>query len=250
MTDSATDLLIVAAMPEEADAVGTLCDPLTPHPHPFTGGKEVSVRRGHLCFSSADGDVASIALITSGIGTAAAAGVASWALTEFQPRVVLNVGSCGGLAADITVGSVVVGTEYAYSIADATAFGYAAGQVPGAPVRFTFPAVGKEKARRVVELCEEAGVAARAGLMISGDAFVTAESAELMREKFPGAVSADMETTALAHTCLLRGVPFLAVRAVSDLCSPRAGEEFHVGLGVAAAHSAAAMRAALPILMR
>lgn len=250
MSDSAIDVLFVAAMPEEADAVGALCDNLAITGHPFAGGEKVSCRRGTLRISSADGAEASIVLLTTGIGTAAAASVTSWALAQFQPRVVLNVGSCGGLAADISVGTVVVGTEYAYSIADATAFGYAPGQVPGAPPRFISTAVNESGVQEIVQLCEVSSVAARAGLMIAGDAFVTAPLAEPMREKFPGAVSADMESTALAHACALHGIPFLAVRAVSDLCSPRANEEFHLGVGVAAAHSAAAARAALPLVLR
>lgn len=242
---TSVDALILAAMPEEAAAVAALCTDTRPVGHPFRNSDRVAAVRAVM--AGASGSRANVSLVTTGIGTAAAAAVASWAINEFAPRIVINAGSCGGLGADIAVGTVVVGTEYAYSIADATAFGYAAGQVPGAPERFAFEAVANT-AEPIVRACAEAGLTARSGLMLAGDAFVTAPIAEPMREKFPGALSADMETTAIAHSCALRDISFIAIRAVSDLCSPRAGEEFHVGLDVAAAHSARAVQIALPIL--
>lgn len=245
--NSSSPILVLAAMPEEAAAIADLCTDLEPHPHPFSGNTNASVRVGAL--RGADGVSTPLVLVTTGIGTAAAAATASWAITTFSPRLVISAGSCGGLADDITVGSVVVGNAYAYSIADATAFGYEVGQVPGAPAQFTFPQMSAHVSAQIVEECRAAGLNAREGLMISGDAFVTEPLAEPMRAKFPGAISADMETTALAHTCTLHSVPFVAIRAVSDLCSPRAGEEFHVGLDVAAAHSAQAVSVGLPLLL-
>src|SRR5699024_9865925 len=88
---------------------------------------------------------------------------------------------------------------------------------------------------------DAAGPGHRRGLMLSGDAFVTAASAEPMRERFPAALSADMETTASARTAAALGVPFVALRAVSDLCGPAAGQQFHLELDLAAETSARAV---------
>lgn len=258
---SHVDVLVVAAMAEEAAAVSSLCTDLRAVAHPFAGGGqgrdagasgEVSASVGTLeCAGSgaqgSDGCQAPIALVTTGVGTAAASAVLTWAIGEFSPRLIVNVGSCGGLAEDIAVGTVAVGSSYAYSIAEATAFGYETGQVPGAPAQFG----GQEceaRARRALEAVEAAGLRARSGLMLSGDAFVTADIAEGVRAKFPGAITADMESCAFAHVAHLFQVPFLALRAVSDLCSPRANEEFHIGLEVAAEASAQALAHALPSL--
>src|SRR5690606_39105113 len=87
------------------------------------------------------------------------------------------------------------------------------------------------------------GPAVRSGLMLSGDAFVTADIAQPMRERFPGALTADMETTAIARTAEVLGVPFVALRAVSDLCGPAAGQQFHLELEVVAESSARAVAA-------
>ena len=97
-------------------------------------------------------------------------------------------------------------------------------------------------ARRLIERGHSAS-AVRRGLMLAGDAFVTAPLAAPMRERFPGALSADMETTATARTAEALGVPFVALRAVSDLCGPAAGQQFHLEIDVVAETSARAVEA-------
>lgn len=240
------DLLILTAMHEEADA-------FTPHLHqvqevecPLAAGSAattVTARTGLL--TTANGQQVRCAQVTTGIGTAPAATAATWAILTFAPRIVISAGSCGGLASDINVGDVVIGETYSYSLADATAAGYAHGQLPGAPAVFE----GHASASAVADAVADTGAAVRCGLMLSGDAFVTADKAEPMRELHPSALSADMESTALAHTAERFGLPFLAVRGVSDLCSPRADEEFSIGLDAAAEASAAAVLTGADLLV-
>src|SRR5699024_2812457 len=83
-----------------------------------------------------------------------------------------------------------------------------------------------------------AGHGVRRGLMLSGDAFVTADIAAPKREQFPRALSTDIETTASARTAEALGVPFVALRAASGLCGPVAGQQFHLELDVVAEISA------------
>lgn len=234
MTSAAAEhgpLLALMAMPEEAAPLeARLRDPqqiTTPFP------AEVRAVSGTLAGLPA-------VVVTTGIGIAAATAVATWAILTYRPRVVVAGGSCGGLAADVEVGTLIVGEEFTWSIADATAFGYAPGQVPGGPERYRAP-------QAWVDLAEQAagstGAVVRRGLMLSGDAFVTASLAGPMRDRFPGALSADMETTATARTAEALGVPFVALRAVSDLCGPAAGQQFHLELDEVAPVSAAAIEA-------
>ena len=96
-----------------------------------------------------------------------------------------------------------------------------------------------DRAERAARADQTAAV--RRGLMLAGDAFVTAPLADPMRERFPGALSADMETTATARTAEALGVPFVALRAVSDLCGPAAGQQFHLEIDVVAETSARAV---------
>ena len=176
-----------------------------------------------------------ILVMTTGIGTTATAVALSWALTKYKPKVVVSTGSAGGVGADISVGDVVVGTEYAYTFADATAFGYAPGQIPGQPSRF----------RGAVDLIESACPQARKGLMLSADSFVTADNIGETRATFPDALTTDMESTAAAQVCHAWGVPFVSVRCVSDLCGPRAQDDYSMSLDLAARRAAGSVIALL-----
>ena len=84
-----------------------------------------------------------------------------------------------------------------------------------------------------------------AGTMLSGDTFIDASTVEAIRASFPDALSTDMESAALAHTCHLYGVPFLSVRGISDLCGPAAGADFLVHVDDAASRSAIVVIGAL-----
>jgi adenosylhomocysteine nucleosidase len=229
---SAAPLLVLVAMEEEAAPLTSrLTDPAVLDT-PFAAG--VSAVRGHL--SGVDAVV-----VTTGIGVAAATAAATWGILTLSPGLVVAAGSCGGLAADVEVDTVIVGESFAWSIADATAFGYAPGQLPGGPERIVAQETWVDRAERAAR--RDPAAAVRRGLMLSGDAFVTAPLADPMRERFPGALSADMETAASARTAAVLGVPFVALRAVSDLCGPAAGQQFHLELDVVAETSARAVEA-------
>ena len=229
---SAAPLLVLVAMEEEAAPLTSrLTDPDV-LATPFAAG--VSAVRGRLA------GVETV-VVTTGIGVAAATAAATWGILTLSPGLVVAAGSCGGLAADVEVGTVIVGESFAWSIADATAFGYAPGQLPGGPERIVAEKAWTDRAERAAR--RDPAAAVRRGLMLSGDAFVTAPLADPMRERFPGALSADMETAASARTAEALGVPFVALRAVSDLCGPAAGQQFHLELDVVAETSARAVEA-------
>lgn len=222
---SPAPVLLVAAMAEEAAAITSRVREPHETPAPFPGvQRPVRAIAGLLQGTR-------VVVLTCGIGAVAASSAATWAILEQRPRAVISVGTCGGLAEDIEVGTLVLGREFTSFLADATVFGYAPGQVPGQPERFFADTGLIERARTAVP-------EARSGLALSGDAFVTAPLADPLRERFPGALSADMESAALAQTCAATGVPFLSLRAVSDLCGPRADQQFHLQLDVAAEASA------------
>ena len=178
-------------------------------------------------------------LVRSGIGLVAAASALATALTRVTPDVVVSAGTTGGLGLDVEVGDVCASTALAY------------GQTPGQPAVFEADAA-------LLTRVEEVGPAAlagatpssgsariRVGRMLAGNSFVTAATAGRVRKLFPRAVSTDMESTALAQVAAGAGVPFVSIRGVSDLCGPRAGQDFHIGVDEAAARSAAVVLAVL-----
>jgi adenosylhomocysteine nucleosidase len=232
------EVVVAVAMPDEAapflaqaDSVGATTTVGGAEHHVLTvGGREVL-------------------LVRSGIGLANASSAASAALVLVAaarggraPAALVSAGSAGGVQAGVHVGDVVVGTEHVYTGADARAFGYSLGQVPGMPA--TYPG---DSALRGAALGADAGdLTVRTGLMLSSDAFVDAGLVGPVREQFPGGLSTDMETTALAQVAHVYGVPFLAVRGISDLCGPAGADDFLTHVDDAADRSAAVVLAMLP----
>lgn len=192
-----------------------------------------------------------LVLVRTGIGLVNAASALSGVLAEVEPEVVVSAGTAGGLARGVAVGDVCLSTTLAYTDADATAFGYVRGQVPGMPAVYTadpgtlarLGAVGPAALAGATP--SSAGARLRRGQMLAGNSFVTAANVADTRQAFPEAVSTDMESTALAQVCASRGLPFVSVRGISDLCGPEAGEDFHIGAEEAAARSAAVVLALL-----
>jgi adenosylhomocysteine nucleosidase len=237
--DDIGGVLVLTAMAEEAAPIVARLQGLQELDLPFTD--RVRAVQGYLLDQE-------ITVVTTGIGVAAAAAATTWAARELGPRLVICAGTAGGLGTEVEVGDLVLGDSFTYSIADATAFGYAPGQVPGGPERYPADAALGDLASTAV-LEADPHTRLHRGLMLSGDAFVTAPLAEPMRERFPEAISADMETTAIAQVCSALALPFLALRAISDLCGPRSGQQFHLELDLAAERSARAVEAVLEALV-
>jgi adenosylhomocysteine nucleosidase len=194
-----------------------------------------------------------VVLVRSGIGLVNAAAAAAVALATHRPQVLVSAGSAGGLGVGVRVGDVVVGSHNVYSGADARAFGYALGQVPGMPATFAAEAALHDAALAAaaglpVRELEPTTVRVLSGGVISGDVFVDGERVAAVRESFPKALATDMESAALAHTAHLYGVPFLSVRGISDLCSPIEAGEFATHVDDAADRSAALVQAVLATL--
>jgi adenosylhomocysteine nucleosidase len=234
------DAVVVVAMPSEAapfvDRATSAADPVR-----APGGAE------HRRLTVAGRDVL---LVRSGIGLVNAASAASVALARFAPRVLVSAGSAGGLGVGVRVGDVVVGSQHAYGGADARGFGYALGQVPGMPATFAAEAALHDAAvaaadRLAPRPTEPTTIRVLTGSVVSADVFVDGTRVEGVRADFPDALAADMETTALAHTAHLFGVPFLAVRGISDLCSPVEAGEFAAHVDDAADRSAAVVEQVL-----
>jgi len=166
-----------------------------------------------------------VVLLQCGIGKVNAAIGAALLIELFHPKAILNTGSAGGLLATQTFGDTVVSTAVVHYDVDVTAFGYAPGQVPGLPA--AFPSDPDLVALAVRCL---AGVPHATGVIGSGDAFIHDPLAVArMLAKFPDLCAVEMEAAAIAQACHLSKVPFVVVRALSDIAgkeSPVAFAEF------------------------
>ena len=114
---------------------------------------------------------------------------------------------------------VVVSSDAVYHDVDASNWGYKLGQIPQMDV-YNFEADKKMVGmiQDVFPTLQEAkGHKLAVGRVASGDQFVADKElkARIMQNFNPLCV--EMEGTAIAHACHLNGVPFVIIRALSDM---------------------------------
>jgi adenosylhomocysteine nucleosidase len=184
-----------------------------------------------------------VVLLRCGIGKVNAAVGCTVLINRYNPSLVINTGSAGGIDPSLRFGDAVISEGLVYHDADITAFGYAHGRIPGCPPVFPIEENLIRLAEQAVdELKREGALAADfrhcRGLIGSGDVFVhKPEHIAVLRRLFPNLGAVEMEGAAIAHTCFLFKIPVLIIRALSDIAgteSPLAFDEF---LPIASKHS-------------
>ncbi|EOI3486733.1 5'-methylthioadenosine/S-adenosylhomocysteine nucleosidase [Cronobacter malonaticus] len=189
-----------------------------------------------------------VALLKSGIGKVSAAMGATLLLEHCKPDVIINTGSAGGLAPSLKVGDIVVSEEVRYHDADVTAFGYEYGQMAGCPAAFK---ADEKLIAAAQETIEKLNLHAVRGLVVSGDAFINGSvNLAKIRHNFPQAIAVEMEATAIGHVCHNFGVPFVVVRAISDVADQQSHLSFEEFLAVAAKQSSLMVETLLTSLNR
>jgi adenosylhomocysteine nucleosidase len=177
-----------------------------------------------------------VVLLKSGIGKVNAAMSTTLLLQQFKPDVVINTGSAGGFDQDLEVGAIVISDEVRHHDVDVTAFGYEMGQVPQMPAAFRSDAALMELAEKAVEELGEHAYAV--GLIATGDSFMNDPvRVETVRGQFPAMKAAEMEAAAVAQVCHQFGVPFVVIRALSDIAGKESDISFDEFLPQAARHS-------------
>ena len=160
------------------------------------------------------GNDPNVVLQKCGIGKVNAAIGATMMIEKHHPDVIISSGCAGGADPSLNVGDVVVAAETTYHDAYCGQE-VAYGQIIGMPPRFKAPASLVEKA---LALCAPEGVKIKSGLTVSGEWFVDSrEKMAAILERFPEAVAVDMESCAIAQTCLIYKTPFISFRIISDV---------------------------------
>ena len=149
----------------------------------------------------------------TGIGKVNAAIWAAVQVLRQKPDCVLSVGCSGALDPRLKPGDVVVGTDTAYWDVDCGG-GCWPGQIQGMPSCFPCHLCLRDM---IFDELVRGGFDPKCGVMLTGDQFITDEYVlSRLRKVFPYAKTIDMETAAVAHTCWRFGIPFAAVRVISD----------------------------------
>ncbi len=179
----------------------------------------------------------SVVLALSRIGKVAAATTSTALIERFGVQRIVFTGVAGGLGEGIKVGDVVVATEFVQHDLDVSPL-FSRYEVPlYGRTRFNgdaaLTALLFDAARSALESTGAAtaypGATAHRGLIASGDRFVSgAHESSALRAALASAghevLAVEMEGAAVAQVCHDYGIPFAAVRTISD----RADDNAHV----------------------
>ncbi len=178
---------------------------------------------GALFFSGTIGQH-DVVLTKSGIGKTLAALTTTLLISHYGVDIVINTGSAGGIGEGLAIGDVVISDKVAYFDVDVTAFGYEPGQMAQMPLYY-------EAHEKLVQAAMEASsnnmLNGRVGLIVSGDTFVHSQKQiNDIKTHFPECLANEMEGAAIAHVAHQYGVPFVVIRAMSDVGDENASVNF------------------------
>jgi adenosylhomocysteine nucleosidase len=207
-------IAVVSAMHEELAAVLALM----PDEHKeVVAGREFW--RGHLHGQE-------VVAVLSRIGKVAAATTATVLIERFGIQRIVFTGVAGGLGPGVNVGDIVVADGFLQHDLDAS---------PIFP-KYEVPLYGMSRFTADPGLSVQLAAAAQAalpgvplhrGLVISGDRFVaTTADSRALQLALPEALAVEMEGAAFAQVCHDYGLPFAAVRTISDRADDAAHVEF------------------------
>lgn len=208
-----------------------------------------------------------VILAEAGIGKVNTATVATILALRFQASALIFKGVAGGLDPDLAIGDVVVAGRVIQHdcgvIENQRLQPYQAGHVPFFnPTRrlgYDVEPALLERVRARLEdialapLSAEAGGAGRApklayGTILTGDQFINCEATRVrLHREFQGLAVA-MEGAALAQVAERLGLPWLEIRALSDLAGKDSHFDFSAFVSEVAKNSAAILRRVLPVL--
>lgn len=223
MTDSpAADIVILISAHSEWRAAKSYCnDPLTERT-PF--GE---------CFYKSIAAVPCV-FMEGGWGKVSAAGSTQYAIDRWRPRLLINLGTCGGMEGQITVGEVVLANEtLIYDIYERmgdqqSALDHYATSIDLSFLRTPYP--------HSVRVCR----------LVSADQDIDPAMLDTLVNHFH-AIASDWESGAISWTAARNGTRLLILRVVSDLVNRTGGELYPQGdFSARAAEVMQPLLAALP----
>lgn len=197
-----------------------------------------------------------VVVVLSGIGKVAAATTATILIEQFKVDRIVFTGVAGGLGNNIKIGDLVVADSFMQHDMDASPI-FPRYELPGYGTSTLVADEGLKA--ELVRACEYViahlpsmlqpetiqtyGLHkphVHTGLIISGDRFVsTSAEAKQLQHDLPQALAVEMEGAAFAQVCYDYGVPFAAVRTISDKADDDATVDFTRFLAEVASHYSA-----------
>jgi len=148
-----------------------------------------------------------------GWGKIAAAAAAQYIIDRWQPSLLVNLGTCGGIDGYIDRGDVVlVERTLVYDIFEQ--MGDSDEHIDHYAVEIDLSWLGSDYPHPVVR-----------GLLVSADRDLMVEDLSMLQSRY-GAVAADWESGAIAYVSAINKTPCLILRGVTDLVGQHGGEAY------------------------
>lgn len=158
-------------------------------------------------FQDKQPDGSAIIFFQSGWGKTNAAGSTQYLIDHWHPRLVVNLGTCGGFKGLVETGEIIlVDKSIIYDIYE----------------QMVAPELGIAAYTTELDLSflrEPFPQTVRQTLLVSADRDLNPAEIDDLHRQY-GAVAGDWETGSIAFICKLNRVPCLILRGVSDLVSP------------------------------
>jgi adenosylhomocysteine nucleosidase len=197
---------------------------------------------------AADGGQNHVVLLRCGIGKVNAGIGCALMAERYKPDCIINTGCAGGINPQgapvfLNFGDVVVSNCLVQHDVDVTAFGRAPGEIPGmSPLFWVDKKLVGAAIKAIEDLKSEKTLPSTLhyveGLIGSGDVFMC-EKARIDRVVgiFPAMRAVEMEGAAIAQACILFNVPYIVIRALSDIAGEESPMKFDEYLPIAAKNS-------------
>jgi adenosylhomocysteine nucleosidase len=214
-----------------------------------------STEAAHTIFDSGTIDGHDVVLAGSGMGKVNAALVTTLLADRFDCRTIVFTGVAGGLDPRLAIGDIVVADLLIQHDAGVVENGRVRTYQPGyVPVinptdRLGYP-VDAELLDRVRQRLADVSIPGQIvyGTVLSGDQYLNCETTRDRLRSELGGQAIEMEGGAVAQVCESFGIPWLVIRALSDLAGGNALFDFTAFVDQAAESSATILRRLLPVL--
>lgn len=182
-----------------------------------------------------------IVLMVCGLGKVNAARSAQAMIDRFAPDAVIHTGVAGSLCEEAAHLGLVVSKDLTYH--DAEDMLWMRSMPP-----YTDLLPTDDRLREALAKAAEPAGGAITGRMATGDVFVRAKALKDDIRSRLNAVCVDMEVCATAHVACLNGVPYCAIKCISDMADDDAGETFEDFVKTAADKAAGTALRAIALL--
>lgn len=206
-------------------------------------GDVLQTEAGSLVFYEGTIGSVKVVLVKSGIGKVNAGLCAQRLILQFGVEAVINTGIAGAMGGGLCIFDMVASSDAVYHDVDAVAFGYKPTEIPQMKCS-AFPADKDliESAKEAfLKVNKEPGRKLVVGRVATGDQFIADKQVKNRIKEICSPVCVEMEGAAIAHACYLNNVPYLILRAISDMADDTVETTYHFNEDTAAQISGALM---------